>query len=450
MIRNLKPLRFCGKCSWYLLLVLLLSCQPDDEVKLDPEVVSLLSSLEQELAPLDNNPLVWSDDDLTFLDPIADKPIIGLGESTHGTAEFFNAKRRIFRYLVEHHGYKVFAFEADFGESLFIEEAIQQGREGEIPQLMSEKMHFWTWRTREVQNLLQWMSEYNVGKPEEEKVHYMGVDCQFNTFHPELLEQYLLTANASFLTFAKEVLSEAKTASVNRFKEYSLEEFITYIGRVDALQDSMVSYQNFLVDATSEREFALNMRIIRLTRQVSEVRYRNTIGDYSVNYRDKYMAENTAWMLDYFEGEKVVLWAHNAHIADDPNYGSGSIGHYLLEDLPNDYSTVSFMFSKGDFTAVGYQNEQSTGLKEHTIDEQPQEESLIEVFHNTNSSAFTVGVNDLQKHTEWNDFFSEDTRYLSIGAVFNGEPENYYRNFHPGLYDRIIYFDATTASQTFR
>ncbi len=162
------------------------------------------------------------------------------------------------------------------------------------------------------------------------------------------------------------------------------------------------------------------------------------------------MAENTTWLLDYFDGEKVVLWAHNAHVANDPNYGSGSIGHYLLQELPNDYSTVGFMFSKGDFTAVGYENDQYTGLKKHTIDEQPQEESLTEIFYNTSNSAFTVSVNDLQKHTEWNDFFSEDRHYLSIGAVFNGQPENYYRNFHSDLYDRIIYFDVTTASQTFR
>ena len=450
MIHSLKSWQFYGKYCLYLLLALSFSCQPDDEVKLDPEVASLLPSLEQELVPLDDNPLLWVDDDLTFLDPIADKPIIGLGESTHGTAEFFNAKRRIFRYLVENHGYKVFAFEADFGESLFIEEAVQAGRESEIPGLMSEKMHFWTWRTREVQDLLEWMREYNVGKSEEDKVHYMGVDCQYNTYHPELLRQYLLAADVSFMPFAEEVFSEAETAAENRFEGYSTEEFTAYLGQIDALQDSMIARRNTLVAATSEKDYALHLRILRITRQVSEVMYYRAVEDYSVNYRDKYMAENTAWMLEYFEGDKVVLWAHNAHIANDPTYGSGSIGHYLLRDLPDDYSTVGFMFSKGDFTAVGYDNDQYTGLRAHTIDELPQEESLTEVFHSTSSSAFAVRVSDLQKHTEWNDFFGENTEYLSIGSVFNGQPKNYYRNFQPYLYDRIIYFDVTNASRTFR
>ncbi|MEM8970372.1 MAG: erythromycin esterase family protein, partial [Bacteroidota bacterium] len=198
------------------------------------------------------------------------------------------------------------------------------------------------------------------------------------------------------------------------------------------------------------KEFELNLRLLRLTRQVSEVRYYRSVEDYSVNYRDKYMAENTAWILDYFEGDKVVLWAHNAHIANDPNYGSGSIGHYLLQELPNDYSTVSFMFSQGDFTARGFENDQIAELDQHTITEKPQEESLTEVFHNASNSAFTVSMSDLQKHTEWNDFFNEGTRYLSIGAVFNNQPQDYYRSFHPNLYDRIIYFDNTNASQPFQ
>ena len=433
-----------------LLTVLLFSCQSDDEVQLDPEVASLLSSLEQELVPLDNNPLVWADDDLTFLDPVAEKPIIGVGESTHGTAEFFNAKRRIFRYLVENHNYKVFAFEADFGESLFLEKAVQQGSKSQIRSLMSEKMHFWTWRTEEVRNLLEWMSEYNAGKSEEDKVHYMGVDCQFNTYHPQLLNQYLHAANASFLELSDEVLSKVKTDSEDRFQGYSPEEFTTYLGQIDALQDSMITHQDALTVATSEKAFELNLRLLRLARQVSEVRYYGSIEDYSVNYRDKYMAENTAWMLDYFGGDKVVLWAHNAHIANDPNYGSGSIGHYLLQELPNDYSTVSFMFSQGDFMARGFENDQIAELDQHTITEKPQEESLTEVFHNASSSTFTIGVGDLQKHTEWSDFFKEGTRYLSIGAVFNNQPQDYYRSFHPNLYDRIIYFDNTNASQPFR
>lgn len=120
--------------------------------------------LLDELDPLDADPHSWVDEDLRWLDPLADKNVVGLGEATHGTAEFFDAKHRIFRYLVENHGYKVFAFEADFGESIYLNEAVQQGNAAGIESLMKSKMHFWTWKTREVKELLEWMCTYNQGK----------------------------------------------------------------------------------------------------------------------------------------------------------------------------------------------------------------------------------------------------------------------------------------------
>ena len=428
-------------------LLLLMSCQSDDEANIDPEVAALLPSLETELVPLDSDPLRWGDAELAFLDPIAGKSIVALGESTHGTAEFFNAKRRIFRYLVEQHGYRVFAFEADFGESLFIDGAVQAGRRGDIASLMSEKMHFWTWRTLEVRNLLEWMSEYNVGKPPGERVHYVGVDCQYNTFHPDLVRQYLSTADASLRERADLVLAEAETASKNGFKDYSEEQFATYLDQLDTLQDLLVDRQALMVTNTSSQAFALHQRLLRVVRQVSEVNYYRTLQDYTMNYRDRYMAKNTAWLLEYYPDEKIVLWAHNAHVANDPAYGS--IGFNLTNDHADDYTTVAFMFSRGDFTAVKVEDEKFTGLGKQTIDAAPMATSLNGVFSNASHATFTVAVSDLQKHDVWNDYFAQGTTYLSVGSAYNNQPSNYYRGFSPTLYDRIIYIDQTTASVPF-
>ena len=160
-----------------------LSCSNDPE---EPPVLDdsptdtslLVNALEDELNPLTNNPLAWNENELNFLDPLADKSIIALGEATHGTAEFFNAKFSMFKYLVEKHDFKILAIEADFGESLLINDAIQRGATEEIEDLMRTKMIFWTWRTEEVKNLLEWMSEYNKDKSDDEKLQYLGFDCQ--------------------------------------------------------------------------------------------------------------------------------------------------------------------------------------------------------------------------------------------------------------------------------
>ena len=53
--------------------------------------------------------------DLQFLDTVvAAKQIVGMGEATHGSKDFFTMKARMFQYLALKHGYKIFAIEADF------------------------------------------------------------------------------------------------------------------------------------------------------------------------------------------------------------------------------------------------------------------------------------------------------------------------------------------------
>lgn len=58
--------------------------------------------------------------ELKVLDELADARILGLGEATHGTKEFFQMKHRVFKYMVENHGYKIFGFEADMGECIIL------------------------------------------------------------------------------------------------------------------------------------------------------------------------------------------------------------------------------------------------------------------------------------------------------------------------------------------
>jgi erythromycin esterase len=372
--------------------------------------------------------------------------VIGLGESTHGTAEFFKAKHRIFKYLVENHGYKIFAIEADFGESLFIDEAVQNGNTAAIEDLMRSKMHFWTWKTEEVKDLLEWMCIYNQGLPEEEKVHYMGVDCQFNTYHPDLAEDYLSDKDIPFLAFADSILQVAETASEKNFESYSSESFASYLQEVEALQDSMILYKEILVGASSEKEYELNIRIVELVRQVSEVRYYSQNQVSTINYRDKYMAENTSWLLDYHENEEIVLWAHNGHIANFEYGVTGSMGNYLSYQLRDQYAILGFLFSQGTFTAVGMEGENYTGLETQTLDTIPKENSLNALMSYTLEPAFFIDLDILRNYLAWYNAFEEYMEYFQMGAVYNNNPEDYYSGFDPDYYHYMIYFDKSTAT----
>lgn len=423
--------------------VLAFACKKDEE-QIDPVTTSLVETLDQELVPLTTDPAQWTDDELQFLDAVSNQAIVGLGEATHGSSEFFRAKHRILKYLVENHGFKIFAIEADFGESIFINQAVLNSDKSQIESLMKSKMLFWTWRTNEVRDMLYWMCDYNLGKTEKEKVQYWGVDCQFNTYHPDMVKDNLETANVSFFPFAEGVLSEVSAASKNRFSGYGQVAFDTYLGRVEALKDSLTKYEADVIAAGSEKQYQLTLQLVEVIRQASEVIYYAEKNSGTKNYRDEYMAKNTSWLHTYLNGAKVVLWAHNFHVSDYAY--AGSMGHHLKVEFPSDYTNLGFLFSKGSFTAITQTGSSFGALTTQVLDDDPKLGSLNDVMFRANTDVFTVKISDLQSHDEWTQAFLGGIEYFQMGAVYNKEPSDYYSPFIADFFDRLIYFERTTAS----
>ena len=421
------------------------SSEPED-LNLVPETQTLVDILIDEMHLLSADPLNWEDQELRWLDPLGDKSVVGLGEATHGTAEFFQAKHRIFKYLAENHGYRIFAFEADFGESLFIEEAVQEGNAEAIEDLMLSKMHFWTWKTEEVKALLEWMCTYNQGKAKEDKVHYMGVDCQFNTYHPIMVRQYLANSDAPFQTFADSILMVAETESEQAFDSYNAASFNAYLIKLEALQDSLMAHKDDLETASSEKEFQLHTRILELVRQVSVVRYKTGSTQSFMDSRDLYMAQNTSWLLEYFELEKVVVWAHNYHVSNFESAALGSMGNYLSYQWGDQYVPVGFLFSQGTFTAAGMEGDSYTELGTQALDSIPKTGSLNALMSHTGEDAFSVEIAALANYVAWYNAFENFMEYFFIGSAYNNRPEDYYINFDPDYYQYMIYFDKSTAS----
>lgn len=395
---------------------------------------ALIQALNQELNPLSQDPLVWSDYELQFLDAIADKPIIGLGEATHGTSEFFKAKHRIFKYLVEKHNYKIFEFEADFGESMLINEAIQKSDSSQIENLIKATMLLWPWKTEEVKNMLIWMCKYNVGKSENEKLQFVGIDCQSNNYNPGLLEDYFTLTNATFISYAKSILNTPESTG-NSTKHTD------YLISLDNLLDTMVLYKPQLIAASSEKKYLLYERVLKVIRQVSMVTYFVSTNDNS--YRDKYMAENAVWMLDFFDNKKIVIWAHNGHILNGYLYGVKNMGNYLTQNLSTNYVPIGFLFSKGYFNAYSYLY---NGVTKHEINSDPKENLIHYIMCRSKASVFSVNIADLQKYSEWNNTFFRGIQYFHIGGSYNFNLEDYYMPYSPNLFNYLIYFDNTTAS----
>jgi len=407
----------------------------------------VIKSLDRIIHPLNNPPLELIDEDLEVLAYMSDCKIVGLGEATHGTKEFFQLKHRIFKYLVENHGFKIFAFECDMGESYYVDNFVTKG-EGDIDYIMKNMMHFWTWRTEEVKELLLWMREYNVCKSDENKIHFIGVDCQAMTFQAEIIINYFNKTDVLLPEDCLQFLTEIDQIGWNLpeyYSEMTLDEKEEIDQNVDILLTKFEDFRNELISNSSEIEYQFINQIALNIKQVNDVHY-GMIHDPLKNYRDWYMAENTLWASDLFgENTKVALWAHNGHVVNGRLYSS--MGFHLKKELKEKYQILGFAFSLGSFTAVKIENGTFQGLATHHLDKEPAFGSINYIFHHAKYDNFILRESDIRMISFFNIWIWKPHFIISIGAVFGDDYPYYVPTFLKLNYDVIINWDTTTAAE---
>jgi erythromycin esterase len=421
---------------------------PETGIELTDQQKRLVLELNDWLFPLGASPMELTDNELSFLDQLSFAKIVGLGEATHGTREFFQVKHRIFQYLVEHHNHKVFGFEADFAECIYLDNYVTKG-EGDLLDLMRTKMHFWTWRTEEVRELLEWMKNYNIGKNDKDKIHYFGFDCQCTDLHPDLMREFLEPLLPGFWETAAPILEQVQYLSSSDYKAMSKGTYNSINSQLESLEDQFAANKDQLVANSSASEYEITKQLFRTFRQAFIVGYSNSGNSTEMtNCRDRYMAENALWIADFFgQDTKITLWAHNGHVAKDIFFGvGGSMGYGLHVALSDLYQVVAFGFSQGKFTAVGTGSR--AGMWVHEITDEPRNSSINFIFHHAEHPNFAFHLDAIPGGSEWDSWLNGYVPFLSIGAVFNGNSLDYYGGSDLRVnYNWIIYIDTTTESR---
>jgi erythromycin esterase len=423
---------------------LLISCGKEEVVEpgaFNPtnQQLELIEDLKKSIIPLSGSSPSLSTEELVVFDNFGDIKMLGLGEATHGTAEFFEMKDRIFRYIVEKHGYRAFGFEMDFAEALLFNEFVQGGN-ADIEALMKEKMIFWTWRTEEVKDLLIWMREYNEGKPESERIHFFGFDCQYPTYNVPKLIELIESYDKNLAVWLSGRLFDFAISDFNSYKEATIEQRSQLGFDVNWVYDTIQTRANEIIEIESRKTYLLIEHLARTIVQTHDVQNASAIGDYEVNYRDLYMAENAKWMETFLDTEiKTALWAHNFHVAH--NSQGMSMGSFLKKELGEEYKSLGFAFSTGGFNAFRI----NLGLKSWQVTKH-YSPSTNYLFHGTGVQNFFLDLDNIEPGV-FKRWLDDVHPFLSIGAVYAGYVYDFYANMRlPDFFDVIVYFDHTASS----
>jgi erythromycin esterase len=436
-----------AKLIMLLFLVSLLSCKKENlepENDLTSDEKQLVIELNQVVTELNGSSPILDNSDIEVLSLFGDATVIAFGEATHGTADFFQMKHRLFKYFVENHGFKIFGFEADMGECIYIDRFITKGI-GTIDEVMG-KMHFWVWKTKEVEKLILWMKEYNSGKSETDWIHFLGVDCQYATYNKELIEEYLNIFDSTYPSYINQILSEITTINTTRKlpDNRSLNDMKI---RCDSILDYFINREQILISSSGKFEYSLMVGLIKQTKQFLQVLV-------NTSYRDFYMAENSVWLTSLLENPtKVALWAHNSHIAKNPSYVSasqGSQGYYISQSLAENYRAIGFSFNTGSFRAFGYdtQTGQYTGISIQYVSQLPLRESYNYMFHWVEPKDFIIINSNIPTSSDLYNWYNTEMSFQSAGAVYSSQIwDKYYQKTNlMTYYDAIIHFQNTRSS----
>jgi len=281
---------------------------------------------------------------------VGDARIVALGESTHGTAEFFRAKHRLLAYLVEQHGFRVFAIEANQMAVEPINEYVRGGS-GDARSLM--RAMFAVWNTEEVRSLIDWIRAYNARQPER-MVEFVGFDMQDPRVPIDSVSAFLGRVQPTLRSWADSLYAPYRGAwRAAQYPQDSEAARQSWYDSADEVFRRVLTHQDEWLEATDVDHAGVEW-VVQNANVVRQAALSALTGDFAT--RDSAMAENVRWALDRRPpGTRIVVWAHDGHISraehEWANYwGGGSMGGALSRAFGEDYRAFGLLTHQGSYS----------------------------------------------------------------------------------------------------
>lgn len=262
--------------------------------------------------------------DLAFLKPILkDKTVVSLGENFHRVAEYSSMKTRLIKYLHEELGFDVIAFESGLGDSFMTYENAGTLSSKE----MMERSIFPVWHSKETLALFDYIKQQrSKGKP----LYLAGYDMQFTSAYlTQWIAEWIAEVDPQRGRDYFQFELQAMTDYYKVINEYGLDNGNTPKAKqeIQKVKDQYEPQYKALIQFIKENKKQLaaaypeNPRIVDVAVKTLEDRIKFIeMGLYdtkeSYEFRDRIMADNVEWLTKVmYPGKKVILWAHNDHLA---------------------------------------------------------------------------------------------------------------------------------------
>ena len=418
----------------------------DEQLGLIAEHTSAFNTVEPVLK---SNPQPSDFSDLTYLKSIVkDSKIIALGESTHGTSEFFKVKHRILQYAILELGVRTFILEDNQLIAERINDYVLYGK-GEAEKVIQGL--FGVWNREEMLELIKWIRSYNSSHPSD-KAEFVGIDVQNPQLAFKQTIEFLQQKDSALAGESEKLMADIK-------QEWKSSYFKTDSTLLKWDSDAALNYKIFsnnkskwLAESKAKSDSIKVEWAIKNARTIKQ--FVETVLGGNYEGRDKAMAENVQWIVNQREPEaKFVIWAHDSHISrgdskiNDENFFLGeSMGSYLSKEYESDYCALGLFTYQGScLGTLSYSNFNLIEFDIYTSPEGSLDQGLHQISEDLNSNYLIMNLepfkNDSEKF-EWMNI-KRPVRYVGYVAEDYGFGGRY---SIPYQFDGIIFIDKSTAA----
>lgn len=271
--------------------------------------------------------------------------VVSLGESTHGTHEFFVAKHHLFRYLVERKGFTVFAIEANQLATERIN-AYVNGAKDSVEKAMGGL--FGVWYKQEVKDLIEWMRAYNACAPKQ-PLSFVGFDMQDPQQPMDSVVAHLRRVAPELAVRADSLYADHRAAWQAQYYPQPQEgQGVRWLRHAQEVQ-AMIAARFPVSARTNDREQAWLVQNANVVVQSAA----QADDPWNIVVRDSCMSANIVWTLQQCPpGTRMALWAHDSHIGRTGFASGVSMGAHMVRAFGDRLRVIGISTYEGGYRAT--------------------------------------------------------------------------------------------------
>lgn len=389
-----------------------------------------------------------------LIERIGDARLVLLGESTHGTSEFYRMRARISQELIRRCGFNFVAVEADWPDAMRINHyASARAPRSKVQFTPFARFPSWMWRNTDVSEFVEWLRAHNLKQRERaQQVGFYGLDLYS-----------MFTSIAHVLDYLDSVDPDAARVARRRYgaltpwqQDPAAYGQAVLVGRYASSETAVVSMLRELLERRltyaekdGERFFdaAQNARVVANAERYYRAMYYGSATSW--NLRDNHMFDTLVSLLAYHgKDARGIVWEHNSHIGDAratemSHRGELNVGQLCRVKWQDGVYSVGFGTDHGTVAAASHWDAPMQRMRVRPACPG----SYERLCHDSGLPAFMLPLRTPRRR-EVREELLPPRLTRAIGVIYRPDTErasHYFSASWPAQFDELIWFDETSA-----